>query len=626
MRKLFVAAFLIVARCYFMQGQHYIVQESFDNGNTLSAEWELKLDSPYTSVSNSGSSIPALKFSATGHYLITPTFSGATDLSFWLKGVSTDTISTFIIEGQTGNEWYELQRICPIPRTANKIHFELAENVTRLRFSYIKSAGNVAFDDLAISYPSRPPQLLSCSISRIKDYSASVEISTDTSGAIAYLVIPDSAPAPLIEHLLHLNHYPVLQAIADSGHITTHVNNLTLEITNLSPSTPYRIYLLGTGSKNNIEDSSQLLSLSFTTLKPQPTLFFSAIVKGKGNNKVIAIYNPTPDTVSLADFRIALSTNGGGWLTSYFTFGPKDILPPLSQYIIMKSLADSAFKASFHADTLTGSRIINFTGNDARALQRTVNKGNSWFTVDIYGLPNQTTNFAVAGIPDAASNYNLFRKRYITTGNASWQKSAGNDTLSSEWILKPLSDFSLLSVPFTKVHRKLTFKTLSFAVTPLQILVDTLQQQIFVTFADTVDLKHIPWQITLDSNLMVFPHPTYLQDFSANFSFILVDTLRLDTCVWSFRVKTASTHVGITKLEESISISLFPNPTRELLYISGIHEYSIKRIEIISTRGEIVGTGLHLPIRINSLPAGNYCLKLYTSDNKIFRKFFVKTP
>ncbi|MGC8823241.1 MAG: T9SS type A sorting domain-containing protein [Bacteroidales bacterium] len=623
MKKLF-AVLLFVVHGYFIQGQHYVLQESFDKGNALTAEWELKLDSPYTSASNCGSSIPALKFSATGHYLITPLFSSATDLSFWMKGVSTDTLSTFIIEGLRGNEWAELQRICPIPRTGRKMQFELAGDVTRLRFSYIKSAGNVAFDDLAISYPSHPPQILSCSISQIKDYSAAVEISTDTSGIIAYLVLPNSAPEPLMGHMLHFNQYPDVQAIADSGHITANAKTLTLELTNLSPSTPYRIYLLTTGSKNNVDSSSQLLSKSFTTLKPQPTLFFSAIVKGKGNNKVIAIYNPTSDTIKLIDYRIALSTNGGGWLTSYFTFSPTALLQPHSQYLIMKSTADSTFKATYPADTLTGSRIINFTGNDARALQRTVNKGSSWFTIDLYGLPNQATNFAVAGITDAAANHNLFRKRYITTGNANWQKSAGNDSLSSEWMLKPLSDFSLLLEPFKKTHRRLTFKNLSFATIPMQMLVDTLQQQIYVTFADTVDLKHIPWQVTLDSNLVILPHPTHLQDFSTNFSFSLVDTLWLDTCVWSFRIKTAPTLVSIIRLEETVSI--YPNPTQELLHISGIQNDSIKRIEIISTSGEIVWYGTHSPIRINMLPSGNYCIKLYLFDHKVISKFFVKTP
>ena len=618
----FINVLFILSCSYLAYGQIYLIQQTFDNGNTLPAEWELQLDSPYTSASNSGSSIPALKFSATGHYLRTPSFYGATDVSFWLKGISTDTLSTFVVEGWVEGNWTEIQRIRPISRTAQKYQLELPDYVTRLQFTYIKSSGNVAFDDLIVSRPSRPPRILNCRMTAIKDYTAEMEITLDTSGIVAYLVVPDTVPDPHIHQLLHLDQY-TSHTFADTGHIRSDNNIFSQKIFNLVPSSTYCIYLLPTGSKNNINDSTRLEKVTFTTLKAQPTLFFSAIVKGTGNNKIIAIYNPTSDTVKLSEYRIAMSTNGGGWLTSYFTFKPSTLLPPHSQYIIMKSTADSLFKASFRADTLTGNKVINFTGNDARALQRTVNNGNKWFTIDVYGLPTQATDFSVAGIAGAAGKYNLYRKRNIHTGNTSWQLSTGTDSLSSEWLLKPLTDFNWLLEPFAKTHRKLVFRSLSFANLPVQILVDTLQQQIYVTFPDTVDLKQIHWQITLDSGLVIVPNPMHLHDFSNNFSFYLIDTLQLDTCAWTFRIKTLPAEVE--KLAEDKQVIIFPNPVKEWVQIHGISNDQIREIIIFSSTGKIIGTYQRLPIQVSLLSPGSYLLKIYLINNKSFTNFFVKT-
>lgn len=622
MKKL-IAALILLACSIWMKGQQYLLQQYFDQGNTLPEGWELKADSPYTSASNSGTSIPALKFSATGHYLITPFFNGATDLSFWIKGVSTDTLSVFIVEGLKDNEWIEIKKICPILRTGQKYQISLPDNVIRLRFSYIKSSGNVAFDDLVLSRPSRPPQILSGKMVKISDYTAEVEITADTSGTIAYMVVPDSVSQPEIVHMLHFDQYPYLNAIADSGHVGFKSTTVRLKLTNLTPSIHYRISLLATGSKNNTDASSKLLTLSFTTLKAQPNLFFSAIVKGKSNNKVIAIYNPTADTVDLSCYRIAMSTNGGGWSTSYFSFKPGTRLLPYRQYIIMKSTADSAFKANYPADTLTGNKVINFTGNDARALQRTVNQQRSWFTIDIYGIPNQSTNFAVAGIAEAAGNYNLFRKRFICTGNTHWQTSAGNDSISSEWILKPLDDYKMLDKPFAKPHRKLIFKSLSFAVSPLLLLTDSLQQQIYITFPDTVDLKHIVWSAVLDSNLVMQPAPDQLKDFSADFSFNLIDTVQLDTSTWTFRIKIMHTlvHSPVNR-----NISVYPNPVSNVLYLNGISHEQITKTEIFSSGGKKVATYTQYPLWVQSLPAGTYWIKVYFTDNESIVCIFVKSP
>ncbi|MDZ7820940.1 MAG: hypothetical protein U5N26_03485 [Candidatus Marinimicrobia bacterium] len=42
-------------------------------------------------------------------------------------------------------------------------------------------------------------------------------------------------------------------------------------------------------------------------------MFFSEYIEGSGNNKALEIYNAGADTVDLNMFRIAQSSNGGGW-------------------------------------------------------------------------------------------------------------------------------------------------------------------------------------------------------------------------------------------------------------------------------------------------------------------------
>ncbi|MCX7986683.1 MAG: lamin tail domain-containing protein, partial [Bacteroidales bacterium] len=516
MKKIFLA----VIFHYCMNNifaQHLILEQLFENGNSFPDGWEYKLDTPYATATNS-SSPPAAKFSSSEHYLKTPTFEGATDVSFWVKGISTDTISRLIVEGMIDSVWATIAIICPIPKKGTECIFELPLKTKQLMFKYSKSLGNLAFDDLRISKPSRPPLILSCSAREIKDYSTSIDIELDTVGVVAYLVLVDTAKAPTISQMTDFSQYPNFDAIIDSGHVSANKKHTIISIGNLTPTTKYKIYLLTKGSKNNVDSDAKIAIVPITTKAQQPTLFFSAIVKGKGNNKIIAIYNPTSDTIDLSQYRIAMSTNGGGWLSTYFTFKKPTILLPLKQYIITKNTADSAFKAFCNPDTLTGNRVINFTGNDARAIQRTINNGRSWFTIDIYGVPTQSTDFNIAGIPAAAGKYNLYRKRYVQTGNVNWNKSAGTDSINSEWILTSLMDNSMLQKPFTKNRKKISFKNISFAISPSEIKIDTINQQIYVSLADTLDLKHINWSLDLDSNVIIFPYDQSLYDFSKDFS------------------------------------------------------------------------------------------------------------
>ncbi len=110
----------------------------------------LGIDGIYTTNGNYGKSSPSIKFDDTGDQVTTATFSDATDLSFWMKGMSTDSASSLKIEGYDGAAWRLLKTINPMPTTGTIEKVSLPAAITLVKFSYNKSAGNIALDDVEI--------------------------------------------------------------------------------------------------------------------------------------------------------------------------------------------------------------------------------------------------------------------------------------------------------------------------------------------------------------------------------------------------------------------------------------------------------------------------------------------
>lgn len=134
-------------------------------------------------------------------------------------------------------------------------------------------------------------------------------------------------------------------------------------------------------------------------------LFISEYVEGGGNNKALEIYNPSPNPVSLANYRVVRWDNGSVTadanpegvlnLPTNITLGPKGV------YVIALNLTDPAGTGQSapidtalqnRADTLlcpgcaTGTglpRVLCFNGDDALSLEKNV--GGTWTKVDIFG-------------------------------------------------------------------------------------------------------------------------------------------------------------------------------------------------------------------------------------------------
>ncbi len=104
---------------------------------------------------------PALQFNVGNPQVITKQLAGpATQLKFWIKGLNTDSIGHFLVEGFNGLKWLTIKSIQPISKDGLTKTFDsssntpLPPNIIQFRFTYYKGkgTGSVAFDNVYIKY------------------------------------------------------------------------------------------------------------------------------------------------------------------------------------------------------------------------------------------------------------------------------------------------------------------------------------------------------------------------------------------------------------------------------------------------------------------------------------------
>jgi len=106
----------------------------------------------YTNESNCGRLLPSLKLDATGDVVVSKILSDPGDLTFWIKGQGTDELSSLLVEEYLISGWSALTDIANLPTLGtNEGPFGLNRNATAVKFSYTKSDGNLAFDDVIIA-------------------------------------------------------------------------------------------------------------------------------------------------------------------------------------------------------------------------------------------------------------------------------------------------------------------------------------------------------------------------------------------------------------------------------------------------------------------------------------------
>ncbi|HTA27617.1 MAG TPA: phospholipase D-like domain-containing protein, partial [Bacteroidia bacterium] len=111
------------------------------------------------------------KFGVSGARIITPIFSHADSLQFWMKGASVDALSFLTILYTVNSfRWDTLAKIIPISNSGTNMNFHVPDTAVQLQFTFTKSVGNLAFDDFLLTRDTALPQIKGGAISNIRVY------------------------------------------------------------------------------------------------------------------------------------------------------------------------------------------------------------------------------------------------------------------------------------------------------------------------------------------------------------------------------------------------------------------------------------------------------------------------
>jgi len=192
------------------------------------------------------------------------------------------------------------------------------------------------------------------------------------------------------------------------------------------------LYTKQTKKMKKITKLLMLVGLAFTG-QSQAQIFFSEYAEGTaGNNKYIEIANGGSSDVSLDNYMLVNNANAPDagkafdFDNTYMIAGIT--LKPGQVYVIANNGADQPVLSK--ADT--SFQYVNFNGDDWWAI---LNASDS-SVVDEIGDPGADpgSGWDVAGVTNGTKDKTLVRKPGIKKGNT-WDKSAGTDAASSEWIV-----------------------------------------------------------------------------------------------------------------------------------------------------------------------------------------------
>ncbi len=162
-------------------------------------------------------------------------------------------------------------------------------------------------------------------------------------------------------------------------------------------------------------------------------LFFSEYIEGSSNNKALEIYNGTGSEISLDDYRINQSVNGGGWQYQHY-FPTGATITDGDVWVITTNEADATLQNAAD-EILSYPSVVHFNGNDARGLEKTIDGGITWTLLDVIGVPEEDPGdgWEVAGVPNGTYNHTLVRKSTVEAPTTDWALSAGTNASDSQW-------------------------------------------------------------------------------------------------------------------------------------------------------------------------------------------------
>lgn len=164
MRKLLLTVFFVSGFLFYSQSQTILLQYDFTGYNGLAstmpsgwyASWHdtSLVKSFYTSSGFYGVTAPAYKFGIDSTELISPMFSGADSVRFYMKGNGTpNTDNIFFVYGSTDSiTWNLIESFDSISPSSAYITLPLTGTTRHLRFYYSKPTQgyNVGLDDIEV--------------------------------------------------------------------------------------------------------------------------------------------------------------------------------------------------------------------------------------------------------------------------------------------------------------------------------------------------------------------------------------------------------------------------------------------------------------------------------------------
>ena len=128
-----------------------LIDEPFDAALTNApAGWTFSGVTNY-SATYYGRAVPSVKFDSDGDYVVTPTFSHGTNVSFWMRAVTAAGTGTFVVAQYSGGSWSTLGVVTNPSNVGTTYVFDLAETVTQLKFTWNKTYSNIALDDVIVT-------------------------------------------------------------------------------------------------------------------------------------------------------------------------------------------------------------------------------------------------------------------------------------------------------------------------------------------------------------------------------------------------------------------------------------------------------------------------------------------
>ena len=195
--------------------------------------------SVYTTTNNYGLSSPSIKFDTSGDKIITAEVKDPYQLSFWIKGQGTDSLSSLMVEGYKNNEWTVIENIIPLPTMGTTKIYNNVYDYNKFRFIYIKSAGNLAFDDVNISCQQISNDTIDMNLSvgvvadtnvhliwgSIDSMNYDVMYIEKSSDSILYNIVSMKSHYAIDSFDIHVNHYPETLNYWDNILMTTESGN-----------------------------------------------------------------------------------------------------------------------------------------------------------------------------------------------------------------------------------------------------------------------------------------------------------------------------------------------------------------------------------------------------------------